>query len=45
MKKFSEDLKKFIASVDWIFAKTYASTWPHHYIVRKNVNENLFAKL
>jgi len=41
MKKFPEDLKKFIDSENWVFAKTYASTWPHHYIVRKNVDEKL----
>ncbi|MBD3413290.1 MAG: hypothetical protein GF421_02530 [Candidatus Aminicenantes bacterium] len=45
MKKFPKDLKEFIDSVDWIFAKTYASTWPHHYIVRENVDKNLFIKL
>jgi len=45
MKKLPEDFKRFIDGVAWIFAKTYASTWPHHYIVRKNVDEKLFVKL
>ena len=29
----------------WTFAKTYAKTWPHEYIVRKQVDEQLFVKL
>jgi len=45
MKKLPEDLKRFIDNVDWIFAKTYATTWPHHYIVREKVDEKLFLKL
>jgi hypothetical protein len=24
-----ENLKEFIAEQKWIFAKTYAETWPH----------------
>ena len=45
MKEFSEELKDFINSSNWIFAKTYASTWPHHYIVRERVEENLFVQM
>jgi hypothetical protein len=40
--KFSTEIKQFINDVDWIWAKTYAATWPHHYIVRKYVDEKLF---
>ena len=29
----------------WIFAKTYAKTWPHEYIVRGQVDEQLFIEL
>jgi hypothetical protein len=29
----------------WVFAKTYARTWPHEYIVRDRVDEGLFVKL
>jgi len=45
MKNFPKELKEFIDSVDWIFAKTYATTWPHHYIVREKVDDKLFVKL
>ena len=30
-------IKQFIDSVDWIFAKTYAKTAPHEYIVREKL--------
>ena len=45
MKSFSKELKDFIKSSNWTFAKTYAATWPHHYIVRERVDENLFIKM
>ncbi len=45
MKKFSSELKDFINNSKWIYAKTYAATWPHHYIVRERVDENLFIKM
>jgi hypothetical protein len=38
MKKFSAELKDFINNSKWTFAKTYAATWPHHYIVRERVD-------
>jgi len=37
--------KHFINNVNWIFAKTYAKTWPHEYIVRNQVDESLFITL
>jgi hypothetical protein len=40
----SDDLKHFIDTVDWTWAKTYADTWPHHYIVKERVDEELFLK-
>jgi len=43
--KLNIKLNKFIKSQDWIFAKTYAKTWPHEYIVRDKVDEALFVKL
>lgn len=45
MKRFSDESKGFINSTQWIFAKTYAATWPHHYIVRDRVDENFFVKM
>jgi hypothetical protein len=38
-------LRKFVDSSQWTFAKTYASTWPHEYIVRERVDEELFVQL
>ena len=40
-----DPLRHFVDSCQWTFAKTYADTWPHEYIVRKNVNEDLFVRL
>ena len=40
-----EQLKTFIANEDWIFAKTYAATWPHEYIVQERVDNDLFLEL
>jgi hypothetical protein len=45
MMKFPPDLKAFVIEQKWTFAKTYASTWPHEYIVRDRVDENLFIQL
>ena len=43
--RFPRNLKGFVTDVKWTFAKTYASTWPHEYIVRGRVDENLFIQL
>lgn len=39
------DLRRFIRDSNWVFAKTYASTWPHEYIVEERVDFEMFAKL
>jgi hypothetical protein len=31
---FAEDVRQFIESAAWTFAKTYVATWPHEYVVR-----------
>jgi len=41
----SSQLLQFIAQETWTFAKTYAMTWPHEYIVRGRVDETLFVML
>jgi hypothetical protein len=43
--QLSSELASFISSVEWTWAKTYADTWPHHYIVKDQVDEQLFQKL
>jgi len=45
MKELSDQLKKFIKDSNWIFAKTYATTWPHEYIVQDRVDNDLFLAL
>ena len=40
-----ESLRQFVNSCRWTFAKTYARTWPHEYIVRDRVAEELFVLL
>jgi len=43
--ELSEKLKDFIKKQEWIFAKTYAETWPHEYIVQERVDNKLFLEL
>jgi len=38
-------LREFIDSSQWTFAKTYALTWPHEYIIREKVDRVLFEDL
>jgi len=42
MNNLPDNIKEFINESIWIFAKTYAKTWPHEYIVRDKVDESLF---
>jgi len=32
------DVRAFVESIKWTFAKTYAATWPHEYVVRSPEN-------
>jgi len=43
--RFPRNLKNFVVELSWTFAKTYASTWPHEYVVRGRVDEDLFTQL
>lgn len=45
MNPLPEKLKEFIENETWIFAKTYAKTWPHEYLVRDRVDQDLFLQL
>ena len=45
MKKFPDNIRHFVDTTPWTFAKTYAKTWSHEYIVRHQVDENLFVQL
>ena len=35
---FEEGVRKFVETTKWTFAKTYAATWPHEYVVRTEEN-------
>ena len=35
---FPDDVRRFVESTRWTFAKTYATTWPHEYLVRTQQN-------
>jgi hypothetical protein len=39
---FPPELLDFVTREKWTFAKTYAATWPHEYIVRDRVDQALF---
>ena len=38
------ELRDFVDTAEWTFAKTMPE-WPHEYIVRERVDENLFVRL
>ena len=42
--EFSQEIKEFISTCKWTYAKRMPK-WPHEYIVRKNVDEELFIRL
>jgi|ERR1035437_707300 hypothetical protein len=41
---FPDDLRQFIATSKWTFAKTMPE-WPHEYIVRERVDERFFEQM
>ncbi len=41
----SEELSQFVSDQEWTFAKTYADTYPHSYIVEERVDGELYSKL
>ena len=44
LHRLSIEIKQFIDQTPWTWAKTYADSWPHHYIVKDKVDNNLFLK-
>jgi hypothetical protein len=40
-----EDVRRFIETANWRFAKTYAKTWPHEYVVRTPENSEMLLAL
>ena len=45
MMDLSPELSQFINEAKWTFAKTYAETWPHEYIVQEQVPQEMFIRL
>ena len=43
--KLPPALKAFVTEQHWTFAKTYAPDWPHEYLLRHRVDEDLFLQL
>lgn len=33
-----QEVREFVDSTRWTFARTYAATWPHEYVVRTEMN-------
>ncbi len=42
---FPDDVRRFVDSTTWTFAKTYAATWPHEYIVENPGNASMLLAL
>ena len=44
-RPFPDDVRKFIDATPWTFAKTYATTWPHEYVVQNTENAAMILAL
>jgi hypothetical protein len=44
-KPLPDDVRRFVESTSWRFAKTYAATWPHEYVVRTPENTTMLVAL
>lgn len=42
---FNDHVRGFVESTPWRFAKTYAATWPHEYVVRTAENAPMILAL
>jgi hypothetical protein len=42
---FTQSARAFIASTTWTFARTFASTWPHEYVVQTSTNAPMILAL
>ena len=45
MTAFPEEARRFVHTAKWTFARTYAATWPHEYVVRKSGNAAMILAL
>lgn len=44
-RPFPDGVRAFVESTEWTFAKTYAATWPHEYVVRNRGNARMIVAL
>ena len=42
---FPDDVRRFVEATPWRFAKTYATTWPHEYVVQNAENAPMILAL
>ena len=42
---FPDEIRNFVESTVWTFAKTYAATWPHEYVVQNAKNASMILAL
>ena len=42
---FPDAIRRFVESTAWTFAKSYAATWPHEYVVRTSDNAPMILSL
>jgi hypothetical protein len=42
---FPDDVRCFVEATPWRFAKTYAATWPHEYVVQNAENAAMLLAL
>lgn len=42
---FPDDVRRFVDNTRWTFAKTYAATWPHEYIVKNDTKAAMILAL
>ena len=42
---FPADVRAFVDTAAWRFARTYAATWPHEYVLRTNENAEVLLRL
>lgn len=40
-RSFPDELRTFVDTASWRFARTYAATWPHEYVVRNEENAEM----
>lgn len=45
MESMSEYLREYIRKAEWRYAKTYADTWPHEYLVRAGMPDKAYREL